>query len=430
MWTYAATPATIKVSGGTGSTTTTTTTSNVPVGNGDIVFDFGSYEAKPGDTVTVDVKLASGSVAVASMDVKYKLDSPLTITNFGKKSEAYNNAAVESNTSTNQQSFISLDGSEPIVGTVGSSVFKFVVTVPENCADGTYSIDFANCEIYKSGANSEMWTYAATPATIKVSGNGSTTSSTTTSTTTTTTTTTAPTGNGDIVFDFGTYEAKPGDTVTVDVKLASGNVAVASMDVEYKVDSPLTITNFGKKSEAYGNAAVESNPDTNQQSFISLNGSEPIVGTVGSSVFRFVITVPENVVNGTYNIGFKNCEIYKSGANSEMWTWDAIGGTITVDGGKDRPKYSGVGDRDRNKKVTAIDASLILAYVADINAGTATVTEEDLWICDVNRDGKITSVDSSIILCYYADIAAGYEGTFVDYLVEKIGVERSSVEDQ
>ena len=69
-------------------------------------------------------------------------------------------------------------------------------------------------------------------------------------------------------------------------------------------------------------------------------------------------------------------------------------------------------------------------YVADINAGSATVTEEDLWICDVNRDGKITSVDSSIILCYYADLAAGYEGTFVDYLVEKIGVERSSVEDQ
>ena len=414
--------------------TTTTTTTTTPVSttgtttpqpiSADVVFDFGTYSAKAGETVTVDVLLKSGKVGVASMDVKYKLDSPLTITNFGKKSEAYG-TTVDANPKTYQQSFISIDqNSDPVVGEEGKSIFKFVVQIPEDCESGTYLIGFDKCEIYKSGQNSDMWMWGVEGGTITVDGK-------TSDTTSTTTTTDSPSVDSDIVFDFGNYEANAGDTVTVDVLLKSGKVGVASMDVKYKVDSPLTITSFGKKSEAYG-TTVDSNPKTYQQSFISIDqNSDPVVGEEGKSIFKFVITIPETCTDGLYNIGFENCEIYKSGANSDMWKWSAVGGTIKVgDGGTNKAKYSGVGDLDRNKKVVAVDASLLLAYVADINAGTATVTDEDMWICDVNRDGKITSVDASIILTYYADVNAGYTGSFVDYLVEKIGVERSSVEDQ
>ena len=392
--------------------------------DGDIVLDFGTYEnVKPGDKVTVEVKLKSGAdKAVGSYDVKFKLDSPLSIAAFGATSAAYDNATVESNKDTLQASFISLSNGDPVKGAADENVFKFSVQIPENCAEGVYNVGIDSAEIFKGGKNSDTWSYSVTGGTIKV-GNvpGSSTTSTVTSTSTT-----LPDSDADIILDFGTYDnVKPGDKVTVEVKLMSGaDKAVGSYDVKFKLDSPLTIAAFGASSAAYDNAAVESNNNTLQASFISLNNGDPINGTEGENVFKFSVQVPTSITSGKYNIGIASAEIFKGGKNSDTWTYSTVNGVINVTGG-DKPM---IGDLDKNKKIVAVDASLLLAYVADLTAGKVTPTDEDFYICDVNRDGKLTPVDASIILRYYADVQAGFEGTFVDYLIQVIKVDSSKLQ--
>jgi hypothetical protein len=323
------------------TTTTTTTTTTPPASNADVVLDFQNYTAKPGDKITVDVLLKSGAGAVSSMDATYKIDSPLTITQFGKKSAAYGDASVESNLDLLKQSFISLNGDEPIVGTAGESVFKFIVEVPANAKAGVYNVGFSNLEVYKEGKSSAQWTYAAENGKITVVTDdepGTTTSATTTTVTTTVTdgpvviTPEIPSVNADadVVFDLGTYTAQAGDKVTLDVLLKKGSVAVASMDVKFKIDSALKLAAIGKKAAAYGNASVESNLATAQASFISLNGSEPIVGTVGDSVFKVQVEVPAGTPDGNYYVSFDSADIFKSGGDSAVWDYGYVGGVITV----------------------------------------------------------------------------------------------------
>ena len=302
------------------------------VSNGDIVLDFGTYEnVKAGDKVTVEVKLKSGADnAVGSYDVKFKLDSPLTIAAFGGSSAAYGNATVEKNTETLQASFICLENGDPVKGTQDENVFKFSVQVPEGTADGIYTVGLASAEIYKGGKNSDMWTYSVEGGTIKVGNPSPDTSTTTTTVTTTSTTTTAP-ADKDIVLDFGNYTAAKGEKVTVNVVLAKGGSNdVGSYDVKFKLDSPLTITAFGGSSAAYGNATVEKNAETLQASFICLENGDPIKGTEGENVFKFSVQVPEDCADGVYNVGLASAEIYKGGKNSDMWTYAAINGNITV----------------------------------------------------------------------------------------------------
>ena len=397
---------------------------NTQPSTGDIVLDFGSYTANAGEKVNVEVKLKSGAdKEVGSYDVKFKLDAPLELTAFGSSSAAYGGAAVESNKETCQASFICLDqNSDPLKGTEGENVFKFAVTIPSGTPDGIYNIGIASAEIFKGGKNSDMWTYSTVGGTIKV-GNGSST----TSTTSTTTTTTTPIGDSDIVLDFGTYDnVKPGDKVNVNVILKSGaDKEVGSYDVKFKLDAPLELTAFGSSSAAYGGAAVESNKETCQASFICLDqNSDPLKGTEGENVFKFAVTIPSGTPDGIYNIGIASAEIFKGGKNSDMWTYSTVNGIINVTGGA-KPM---IGDLNRDGKVDARDASLTLAFVADITNDPSKVTDTDMWVDDVNRDGKITPVDASIILRYYADLQADFTGSFTDYLVQVIKVDSSKLQ--
>jgi len=392
----------------------------------DIVLDFGSYTANAGDKVNVEVKLKSGGdKAVGSYDVKFKLDSPLELSAFGSSSAAYGNAAIESNKPTVQASFICLDqNSDPLKGTEGENVFKFAVTIPAGTPDGVYNVGIASAEIFKGGKNSDKWTYSTVGGTINV-GNVSTTS--TTSSVTTTTTTTLPNGDADIVLDLGSYDnVQPGDKVNVNVILKSGATKeVGSYDVKFKLDAPLELTAFGSSSPAYGNAAVESNKNDLKASFISLDtNSDPVKGTEGEVVFKFAVTVPSNATSGQYHIGIASAEIYKSGKNSDMWTYSTVNGIINVTGG-DKPM---IGDLNKDGKIDARDASLTLAFVADITNDPSKVTDTDMWVDDVNRDGKITPVDASIILRYYADLQADFTGSFTDYLVQVIKVDSSKLQ--
>ncbi len=313
-------------------TTTSTVTTTQNIGEGDLTLDFGEYEAEAGNSVSVNVKLAAGDVAVAGMDVFYQIDSPLKITGFGGSSAAYN-ATIDKNEDKLEQNFFAVgsDG-EPVKGEVGESVFKCKVTIPEDCPSGDYKISFKSIEAYKSGQNSDSWDVNVIPGVIHVTGPnpGTTTTSESTETTTTTTATT-PVSDADLVLDFGgVYEGEKGGNVNVTVELAEGDVAVAGMDVFYQIDSPLKITGFGGSSAAY-NATIDKNEDKLEQNFFSVGSDgEPVKGTVGESVFKVKVSIPEDCPDGEYTITFKSIEAYKSGQNSDSWNVKVIPATIKV----------------------------------------------------------------------------------------------------
>ena len=61
------------------------------------------------------------------------------------------------------------------------------------------------------------------------------------------------------------------------------------------------------------------------------------------------------------------------------------------------------GDVNFDGKITAVDASLVLAEIANIAAGTPTFTPEQFEAADMDDDGKLTAADASAILRIYND---------------------------
>lgn len=61
------------------------------------------------------------------------------------------------------------------------------------------------------------------------------------------------------------------------------------------------------------------------------------------------------------------------------------------------------GDVNFDGKITAVDASLVLAEIANIAAGTPTFTPEQFEAADMDGDGKLTAADASAILRIYND---------------------------
>ncbi|MEE5994766.1 MAG: leucine-rich repeat protein, partial [Oscillospiraceae bacterium] len=69
-------------------------------------------------------------------------------------------------------------------------------------------------------------------------------------------------------------------------------------------------------------------------------------------------------------------------------------------------------DVDGDGRVTASDASLILAAASNLGVGLESgLTPEQELLADVNRDGSINAVDASLVLSFAADLGVGkYSG--------------------
>ena len=61
------------------------------------------------------------------------------------------------------------------------------------------------------------------------------------------------------------------------------------------------------------------------------------------------------------------------------------------------------GDVNFDGKITPVDASMVLAEIANIAAGTPTFTPEQFEAADMDDSGTLTSADASAILAIYAD---------------------------
>ena len=232
-------------------------------------------------------------------------------------------------------------------------VAVFDVTLPKGTSAGTYTLDFTSFNtsgnpdqvnpatmIETKGRYTEaLGNLDLTSLSIKVEGETSepqpTTTTTTKKVTTTTTTTTSVTPDpeaGEIIFDFGNYDAKPGDKVKVNVTITPNGQPIAAIDAVLKYDSPLTLTNIGSESKAFGKPIVSNLPE-NAWSVITLGGDKndtPMVAEDGSTVVTLGFQVPADCPDGKYEIGFGDkCMVFKDSTNF-TYKVTKLNGFITV----------------------------------------------------------------------------------------------------
>ena len=201
------TTTTTKKADTTTTTTTTkkadTTTTTKPVGDADIVFDFGNYTAKPGDKVKVSVILTANGNKISGIDAVLKQDSPIKLTNIGKTSPVFEKALVI-NLDESSFNFQSLDSSmEPMVVEDGGTVLTLGYEVPADCPDGVYEIGFGDkCMVFRDNSAFQYKTAKVNGFITVGDAQDTTTTTTTTKDPGTTTTTTKPVG-GEYTPDWG-----------------------------------------------------------------------------------------------------------------------------------------------------------------------------------------------------------------------------------
>ena len=298
--------------------------------------------------------------------------------------------------------------------------FVFDVTLPKGSAAGDYKLQFCKYNTDFTGTHNNPTPMIETKQrytedagnlkleemTITVEGDNVTTESTTkapdpttttTSTTkapdntTTTTTTPKPNTDADVVFDFGNYEVEAGkDDLIVGVTVDSKGKAISAMDVVFKIDSPLQITEIVEEAPAF-NTTVMTNMAILGANFKSLaSNGDPLVPTT-DHVFDLVVNVPATTPDGNYNIGFGNkCEVHKSNDGSK-YTSTAINGVIKVGKGGDTSSTTKTPDPTTTTTSTtkAQDSTTTTSTTTPQPSGK---TLKPTW-GDVNCDGEVNVAD-------------------------------------
>jgi len=302
----------------------------------DIIFDFGNHTANPGDRVKVDVLITTNGNPISAIDAVLKQDSPLTVSNIGSESKAFGKPIV-SNLTENAWSVITLGGDKndtPMVAENGTVVVSVGYQIPADCPDGKYEIGFGDkCMVFK---DSTAFTYKVAKSNGFITvGNPTDDPQTTTTKKVTTTTTKQPSdqpADGDIIFDFGNHTAKPGDKVKVNVTITPNGNPISAIDVVLKQDSPITLTNIGSESKAFGKTIVSNLPE-NAWSVITLGGDKndtPMVAEDGSVVVTLGYQVPTDCPDGVYEIGFGDkCMVFKDNT-AYNYSVSKVNGFITV----------------------------------------------------------------------------------------------------
>jgi len=293
--------------------------------------------------------------------------------------------------------------------------FVFDVTLPKGTAAGDYKLEFCRYNTDFSGEHENPTPMIETSQryteklgnlkldemTITVEGEGATpTPETTTAPIETTkapettkaqeTTTTAPTPstNADVTFDFGNWTAKAGqDDLLVGVTVDSKGKAISAMDVVFKIQSPLEITEIVEESPCF-ETSVMTNMAILGANFKSLaSNGDPLVPIEGEHVFDLVVKVPANTPDGVYKIGFGDkCEVHKSNDGSK-YTSAAINGNITV--GEPSVETTTKAQETTTKASETTKAQETTTTTTPTPGGN---TLKPVW-GDVNCDGEVNVAD-------------------------------------
>ena len=192
----------------------------------------------------------------------------------------------------------------------GDELFTLTYSVPADIADGIYPVTWDKQFV------SDEDGFNITPSVKFVDGAiiiGTTTTSVTTTTVTTTTTTAStttstqtsrPTPEGGIKWIIDTVEAKPGQTVALNIKVSDKkNSALEIAGAQFAIKNPTdVIYDSISGSDAYG-SKISFNNDK-QKFLMANNAGKQVAAKDGDIVGVLTYTVPENCPEGVYPVSF------------------------------------------------------------------------------------------------------------------------------
>ncbi|MBQ9808919.1 MAG: hypothetical protein IJM55_08650, partial [Ruminococcus sp.] len=239
-------------------------------------------------------------------------------------------------------------------------LFVFDVVLPKGTPAGEYELYFCDyntdstgknnnpsCMIENSTSTTGRYITSDGSLTLKnmiitVEGEASgstttTTTATTTSTTTTTTTTTTP-GDADMIFDFGEWTAKAGESIDVSVNLTAGDNKISALDLKFAFDEGIKWTAIDGLSMCLGDSTISGiNYNLPGLNFSTLKNAEPInTDPDGGEVFYMTFEIDKDLAPGDYHIGLgEKREVYKDNTPFTYANVESINGIIHVVGDDD-----------------------------------------------------------------------------------------------
>lgn len=179
-----------------------------------------------------------------------------------------------------------------------------------------------------------------------------------------------------IAYSVTSVSGKKGDTVTVAVKLSSDTaIWGANVMLEYN-SSELQFVECSK-----GDVASTSNL-YNTGSSVNYSG---LFAKKSGTVFVVKFKILKS--SGSSTLKLTSTENIDS--NGKEYTCTVTQGKVNI-----IDKSAVKGDANDDGKITAVDARLILQYVA----GSNTFSSSQLTYVDINGDGVVTAVDARVIL--------------------------------
>ena len=179
-----------------------------------------------------------------------------------------------------------------------------------------------------------------------------------------------------ISYSVTSVQGKKGDTVTVSVKLSYDfDIWGANVMLGYN-SSELEVVKCTKGDVASSGSLHDTGSSVNYSGMFSAKK-----GTVFTVEFKILKS------SGTSKLTLTSTE--NIDGSGKFYSCSVSDGKVTIVGGS-----AATGDVNSDGKATAVDARIVLQYVA----GTQTLNSSQIKLVDMNGDGKVTAVDARVVL--------------------------------
>ena len=337
------TPTTAATQGETTNVTTTAGTKPASVDAGFIIKPV-DVQVKPGDTVNVGLYCTNSSNRKAAQFVVRVDNANLPISGATATMKSLRCKAVATNPEYSEIEGTwycdCLDSGDPQEINTDEPLAKFAISVPADAKAGKYNWQPDRFHVVENGYEAIEFDADIQSGIIEVLGDDTNITTTTTvpttaataaegSTTTAAATTAAP-ADGKVEWKIPTVNAKPGETVKMDVVVnGASDLAVAGAQFKITPASGITFVSVGDTSAAY-KAAVQKNAATNEFAFAEGKGAATAAAD-GAVVLSISYKVPAGA-SGTYPVKWSDAFVSDTNGNDISGKVTLTDGAIVVAG--------------------------------------------------------------------------------------------------
>ena len=259
------------------TTAPVTTTTDYAVAEGGVEWIIPQVTAKAGEKVTMDIVVKSSDLAVAGASYSVTAADPIKFSSVSKDSAAYGSEIVK-NEGTNEFAFGEGVG-KGVVAEDGSVIMTLTYEVPAGTAAGKYPVEWSAEEVSDTNGNIITDKVTFTDGYIEVVDD-------------------AVEGTAEWVIPE--VQAKPGETVTMDVVVKNSDLAVAGASYVVTAKSPIEFSGVSKTSDAYG-SEITNNGGTNEFAFGEAAG-KGVKAADDAVIMTLTYKVPEGTAAGKYPV--------------------------------------------------------------------------------------------------------------------------------